>query len=123
MSAVVIDGTVRDCKEIKELGLPVFCKGVTPAGPYKDLGGNINTVIHCGGVVVNPGDIIVADDDGVVVVPLADGEDVLKQARSRAKLEEKWMTGLRQGRTTLEVVNLEGRAEKMGVQIVDGDRG
>lgn len=65
----VVDGYVRDGAIIEKLGVPVFARGLTPAGPFKNGPGTIGEPVALGGVVVNPGDIVVADDDGVIVIP------------------------------------------------------
>lgn len=69
LAGIVTDGVVRDVEGIFEVGCPVFCVGVSPNSPWKDGPGEINYPIICGGVTVNPGDIIVGDADGIVVVP------------------------------------------------------
>lgn len=68
-AAVIIDGCVRDQAELRELGFPVWARGVVPAGPYKNGPAVIGEAVALGGVVAAPGDVAVADDDGVVVVP------------------------------------------------------
>jgi regulator of RNase E activity RraA len=88
VAGVVIDGAVRDVGAIAELGLPVWAKGVTPAGPSKHGPGQIGTVIACGRVVVAPGDLIVADSDGVAVVPGAACETVLGELERIARTED-----------------------------------
>ncbi|WP_413796982.1 RraA family protein [Streptomyces iranensis] len=65
----VVDGYVRDAAIIGELGVPVFARGLTPAGPFKNGPGAIGEPVAIGGVVVNPGDIVAADGDGVIVIP------------------------------------------------------
>ncbi|MCX5240263.1 RraA family protein [Streptomyces prunicolor] len=65
----VVDGYVRDGAIIEKLGVPVFARGLTPAGPFKNGPGTIGEPVAIGGVVVSPGDIVVADDDGVIVIP------------------------------------------------------
>lgn len=65
----VIDGYVRDCAIIESLGVPVFARGLTPAGPFKNGPGTIGEPVAIGGVVVNPGDVVAADGDGVIVIP------------------------------------------------------
>ncbi len=116
IKAVVIDGTTRDIRECKEMGFPVFCLGVVPAGSQKNWGGNINVAIHCGGVQVSPGDIIVGDDDGVVVVPASMARDVLDRAKERVKIEEGWIKGLEAGKTTLEVIGLDKKLSELGFE-------
>ena len=80
---VVASGCIRDAREIRDDRFPVFCRGVSPRAPQKNTPGSINVPVHVGGVVVQPGDIIVGDDDGVVVVPLAEAAEVLEKARAR----------------------------------------
>ena len=77
VAGVVIDGLTRDREAIAALGLPLWARGVSPAGPAKNGPGTVSLPIACGGVVVNPGDIIVADGDGVAVVPMAATEKIL----------------------------------------------
>ncbi|QQM39747.1 RraA family protein [Streptomyces liliifuscus] len=73
----VVDGYVRDRAIIEKLGVPVFARGLTPAGPFKNGPGTIGEPVALGGVVVNPGDIVVADDDGVIVIPPHRAEEAL----------------------------------------------
>ncbi|MEU8861860.1 RraA family protein [Streptomyces umbrinus] len=73
----VVDGYVRDGTIIEKLGVPVFARGLTPAGPFKNGPGTIGEPVALGGVVVNPGDIVVADDDGVIVIPPHRAEEAL----------------------------------------------
>lgn len=69
LAGIVIDGTVRDLGDLRQSSLPVFARGASPAGPYKNGPGEINHPIACGGVACLPGDVVVGDEDGVVVVP------------------------------------------------------
>jgi RraA family protein len=68
VAGIVIDGCVRDSEEIRKSGFPVFCAGVSPNGPFKEGPGEVNFPVCCGGQVVHPGDLIIADDDGIVVL-------------------------------------------------------
>lgn len=86
VAAIVVDGVIRDIVGIKELNFPVFCKGTTCAASEKNGGGEINIPISCGGVPVHPGDMIVGDADGVVVIPQSIEQDVL--VKSLAKLNK-----------------------------------
>ena len=89
--AVVVDGCVRDVADLRESGIAVCSQGVTPRGPR--WGGHIGGAIHCGGVEINPGDLIVGDDDGVVAVPLRDvTDDLLARCRSRMQREAEGVT-------------------------------
>jgi 4-hydroxy-4-methyl-2-oxoglutarate aldolase len=83
IKGIVTDGVIRDIIGVKKLNFPVFCKGTTVAASAKAGWGQVNVPISCGGTSVNPGDIIVADADGVVVVPKEIEEDVLKKAKEK----------------------------------------
>jgi 4-hydroxy-4-methyl-2-oxoglutarate aldolase len=82
MAGMIVNGGIRDAAEIREMGFPLFARGVNPNGPSKEGPGEINFPISCGGRIVNPGDLIVADDDGVVVVPRGLAEKALQEARA-----------------------------------------
>jgi 4-hydroxy-4-methyl-2-oxoglutarate aldolase len=83
IKGIVTDGVIRDIIGIKKLNFPVFCKGTTVAASAKAGWGQVNVPISCGGTSVNPGDIIVADADGVVVIPKEIEEEVLKKAKEK----------------------------------------
>lgn len=78
LGGLVVDGAVRDASEIRELGFPTFSAGIVPAGPSKGFGGIIDGTISCGECPVRPGDLVLGDDDGVVVVPLERQADLLE---------------------------------------------
>ncbi|MEV0612766.1 methyltransferase [Nonomuraea sp. NPDC050404] len=88
VAGFVIDGAVRDAEGLGEMGLPVFARAVTPAGPYKNGPGHLGRTIAVGGVAVAPGDLILGDADGVVVVPLGEAERVAGAAEAVFALEE-----------------------------------
>jgi regulator of RNase E activity RraA len=102
IAGVVTDGLVRDVAETRQVGLAVFSIGLTPAGPTKEGVGQINVPISVGGVIVNPGDIIVGDEDGVVVVRKEEAEEVLKRTHARMELEQRWFEQIARGETILE---------------------
>jgi 4-hydroxy-4-methyl-2-oxoglutarate aldolase len=87
-AGVVVSGSVRDVAMLRQERFPVFARGVSPRAPQKNTPGSINVPVHIGGIVVCPGDIVVGDDDGVVVVPRAMATAVLEKARFR-ELKEK----------------------------------
>ncbi len=91
IAGVVTDGVIRDVEQSREAGLPIYAVGVTPAAPTKEGTGQINTSISCGGVVVEPGDIVVGDEDGVVVVPRHEAEAVAERVRERIAKEDAWL--------------------------------
>jgi regulator of RNase E activity RraA len=98
IAGFVVDGLIRDLPAIQELGdFPVFARGVTPIGPLHRGPGEINHAISCGGIVVNPGDIIVADVNGVVVVPRDLAEELLERLRTRAAAEADYIAAVSRG--------------------------
>lgn len=86
-TGAIVDGCVRDRDIIEGIGFPVFARGLTPAGPFKNGPGRIGVPVAIGGVVVNPGDIIVADSDGVIVIPPSRVEAALAGADAIVALE------------------------------------
>lgn len=93
----IIDGAIRDAGVIKAMSIPVYAVGVTPAGPYKDGPGEINIPISCGGVTVKPGDILVGDEDGVVVINPKDAPEILQNARKTVAKEADVMAAIKNG--------------------------
>ncbi|MED4750836.1 RraA family protein [Brevibacillus choshinensis] len=88
IKGIVVDGVIRDIVGIKKLDFPVFCKGTTVAASGKAGWGEVNVPISCGGVSIQPGDIMVADADGVVVVPQSKEEQILEQALDKLKKDQ-----------------------------------
>lgn len=97
IAGIVIDGAIRDVDTLKKLHFPVYAAGVTPKGPYKSGPGEINVPINCGGVVVNPGDIVVGDADGIVIIPAKDGPAVLEKAKAKFQKEIEIRTAIAKG--------------------------
>lgn len=114
---VVVDGVVRDADEIESLGLPIFARGVAPAGPLKGWGGNVNLPIACGGAVVSPGDVVLGDDDGVVVVPLALVAALPSHCEERLAAEREWRDRVAAGEPTLDILDLRRRLDELGVVV------
>jgi len=106
VAGLVLDGAIRDAAAIREMGFPVYCRAVVPRGPHKGFGGTIDAPVACGGVSVSPGDLIVGDDDGIAVVPLADVETVLASARAAEEREQQTIGKIRQGKTSAELLGL-----------------
>ncbi len=84
IAGFVIDGVIRDIAEVREEGFPVFARGVIPVPGEKHVIGTLNGIVHCGGVEVASGDVVVADEEGIVVVPADRQEEVLEAAQARA---------------------------------------
>jgi regulator of RNase E activity RraA len=87
IAAFVVDGVVRDLAEIRSMALPVFARGVIPIPGRKDTLGTIGAAVRCGGVYVEPGDLVVADEEGIVVLPRA-GAEGLREAAARLEAKE-----------------------------------
>lgn len=100
IAGVVIDGAVRDSIEIDEMDFPVFCVGTNPNGPTKNVAGRIGHPVSCGGVNVRPGDLVLADADGVVVIERERVEPLLPQARRKVADETARISQIRQGHTS-----------------------
>jgi RraA family protein len=97
IAGFVVDGLIRDLPDITELDFPVFARGTTPIGPLHRGPGEINYPICCGGVVVNPGDIVVADLAGVVVVPREIAEELLQRLQSHKEANASYFASVRRG--------------------------
>ncbi|MGH8875716.1 MAG: RraA family protein [Acidimicrobiia bacterium] len=106
LRGLVLDGAVRDLGAIRETGFPVFARAVCPAGPHKGLAGRIGATIQCGSVAVSPGDLVVGDDDGVVVVPHDRSGHLLKEIEARRRQEEEWVALIRAGAKSAKVLGL-----------------
>lgn len=83
IEALVADGVIRDVAEVRELSFPVFARGVVPVAGVKAAVAPLNVTVRCGGVSVEPGDIVVADEEGIVVTPAARAEQVLRDAQAK----------------------------------------
>ena len=81
IAGVVVDGAIRDSGAMKEMGIAVYARSVSPMGPYKNGPGEINVIVTCAGAVVKPGYIVVGDEDGVVFIDPADAEEVIKKTQ------------------------------------------
>jgi regulator of RNase E activity RraA len=117
IAGVLTDALVRDVAEIRDIGLVVYATGLTPVGPTKEGVGQINTTIDCGGVIVNPGDIIVGDEDGAVVVRKEEAEAVLQRTHARMELERQWFEAISRGESILE--DSDDYLRERGAEIVE----
>lgn len=113
IAGVIIDGSCRDAQDIIELGLPVFVRGLNPSGTVKASLGKVNVPIHCGGVQVKPGDIVLGDCDGVVVVPQEVEDEVFAKAEAKFEKEKHLVEELKAGKTTLELYGFDRLIEKL----------
>ena len=116
IAGLVTDGAVRDTDEIAEMGFPVFSQSVSIKGTTKTCLGTINHPITFEGIMIEPGDLVVGDSDGVVVVALRDVPDVLEKAKKREDKEKEIGSQLRQGKTTLELYGFSKLLEREGLK-------
>jgi len=95
---VVVDGAIRDVAEIRAREFPVYARGVTHRGPYKDGPGEINVPVSVGGMVVNPGDIVVGDQDGLMAFAPDEAELLIEKARAHLETEAETIRAMKEGR-------------------------
>lgn len=100
LGGFVVNGAVRDMEDIRNSPLPVFALGATPLGPYREGPGEINVPVVCGGQVVMPGDILVGDEDGVVVIPRRDALELLEAAQQNLAGEQDELARMKAGTFT-----------------------
>lgn len=98
IAGLVIDGAIRDVAAIREMDFPVFARGATHKGPYKCGPGEINVPVNIDGLVIHPGEIIVADDDGIVAFPQSEAEYLIEKALQQIQREADTMQAIREGR-------------------------
>lgn len=115
----VIDAGARDIKTLREMQFPVWSKAVSARGTVKATIGNVNLPVVCAGAQVDPGDVIVADEDGVVVVPLADAERVARLAQQRTEKESRARERFVQGVLPLDSLGLRPALEAGGLRYLD----
>ena len=117
VAGIILDGPIRDIDEIGKWDFPVYCTGTTPGGPYKEGPGEINVPISCGGISVNPGDIILADPDGIIVIPRKYAAKILEDAKAFQAADEAKLVAAKNG--TAKRGWVEKSLEEKGFEIID----
>jgi 4-hydroxy-4-methyl-2-oxoglutarate aldolase len=117
-AGVVVDAGIRDAADLREMGFPVWSRAVHAQGALKSAPGSVNLTVCCAGQIVHPGDVVVADDDGVCAVGRAAAKSVLKACQARIEREARTREVLKAGTLGLDHNNLRSVLERLGVRYV-----
>jgi 4-hydroxy-4-methyl-2-oxoglutarate aldolase len=119
IAGVVIEAGVRDVVDLTTMQFPVFSKAISSQGTVKETAGSVNIDVVCAGAIVHPGDVIVADADGVVVVQRREAAEVVRLSEERLAKEARNREMLRSGKLGLDIYGLRAKLKALGVEYVD----
>lgn len=118
VQGIVLDGPIRDIEELSQMEMFLYATGSTPGGPYKEGPGEVNVPISIGNISVNPGDIVLGDRDGVIIIPKADAAQILEEAKKYAEMDASKVAAAKNGTAKRQWV--EDTLVKKNVEIIQG---